>query len=238
MTRLVPAEDDLAFLLGLLLQQVRPAIVGAWLAERAVVGRELALRITLAAVERPAPPPFALDHLPLSALGAAEADLLRFLLLYVFAVGIVAAGDEGAETTAAPHERLRALRTGLVDGLELLDLQLALRAAHEPLRDLAFRIIAAGEEGSEATLLEHHRLGVVGADLLGHVVVQLRPPVSFDPRELPRVLAVGIAGAGEELPVATPLEDHRLAALVADLIRLLFHALDVLHLLRGLLEVL
>src|SRR5688500_7883036 len=75
---LVPAEDDLAFLLGLLLQQVGAPAVGAGLGDGPVVRGELALGITAAAVERAPPSSLALDHLTLPAVGAEQADLDRF----------------------------------------------------------------------------------------------------------------------------------------------------------------
>ena len=56
--------------------------------------------------------------------------------------------------------------------------------------------------------------------------------------ELSGVLAIGIAGAGQELSVAAPFDDHLRAALVADFVRLLLQAFDVLHLRLGLHEVL
>src|SRR5919197_1989436 len=67
-TGLVAAEDDLAFLLGLLLQQVRPPAVGTGFGQRPVVRGEAALGITAAAVEGAAPAALALDDLALAAL--------------------------------------------------------------------------------------------------------------------------------------------------------------------------
>src|SRR6185503_9556199 len=118
--RFVAAEDDLAFLLGLLLEQVRATAVRARFGQRTVVGGEAALGVAAAPVEHAAPAALALDHLALSALGADEPDLPRFLLLDVLAIGVVAAGDEGTEAAAAPHQRLAALGAVLVDRLERL----------------------------------------------------------------------------------------------------------------------
>src|SRR6185436_6728034 len=97
---LVAAEDDLAFLLGFFLEKVRAAAVGAGLRDGLVVRREAARGVARGAVEETAPASLALDHLSLAAVGAQQADLARFLLLHVFAVGVVAAGDERAEAPA------------------------------------------------------------------------------------------------------------------------------------------
>src|SRR5688500_2840789 len=214
---LVAAEDDLAFLLGLLLEQVRAAAIGARLGQRTVIGGELALRVAAAAVERPPPAPLALHDLPLAAVRAGKPDLLGFLLLDVLAVRIVAAGDEGAEAASPPHEVLGALRALLVDGGEHLDLELPAFAADEALGDLAVGIVRAGKEGAEAALLEDHGLAVVGTDLLGHVLVHLGA-VALAARHLARVLALRVRGAGEEGAVAPELLHHGRAALVALLV--------------------
>src|SRR5688572_9082914 len=143
---LVAAEDHLALLLGLLLQEVGAAAIGAGLGNGPVIRGELALRVAAAAVERASPATLALDHLALPAFRAEQPDLRGFLLLDVFAVRVITAGDEGAETSAAPHEVLAALRAFLVDRLQLLDLQLAFGSTHEALRDLAVGVVGAGEE--------------------------------------------------------------------------------------------
>src|SRR5512141_3154785 len=111
---LVAAEDDLALLLGLLLQQVGATAVRAGPRHRQVLGGELALGVAPAAVEGAPPAALALHQLALPALGADHADLARFLLLDVLAVRVVGAGDEGAEAAAAPGERLVALGAALV----------------------------------------------------------------------------------------------------------------------------
>src|SRR5262249_39187297 len=101
---LVAAEDDLALLLGLLLEKVGTAAVRAGLGDGLVVGGELALRVAPAAVEEPAPAALALHDLSHPAVRAEEADLASLLLLDVGTGGVVAAGDEGAESPAPPHE--------------------------------------------------------------------------------------------------------------------------------------
>src|SRR5688572_9831108 len=202
MARLVPAEDDLAFLLGLLLQPVAPAAIGARLGDGAVVGGELAVGVPLAAVEGAAPPALPLHHLALAAVGTQEADLAGLLLLYVLARRVVAARDEGTKAAAAPGQVLAALRALLVDGLQGLDLQLVAFAADQPLRGLAVRVAPAGQEGTEAALLQHHEpVGrIQGTDLRGHVGVQLGLAAVLA-RQLARVLALRIGGAGQELAV-------------------------------------
>src|SRR5687768_9737120 len=136
-TGLVAAEDDLAFLLGLLLEEIGAAAVRAGLGKRTVIRGELALGVSAAPVERAPPAPLPLDDLALPAFGARQADLLRFLLLDVLAVRVVAAGDEGPEPAPPPHEVLGALRALLLDGCQDFDLQLAALAADEALGDLA-----------------------------------------------------------------------------------------------------
>src|SRR5574341_104323 len=101
-TGFVPAEDDLAFFLGLFFQQVGSAAIRAGLADGTVVGGEAAFRVAAAAVEGATPPALALHHRPLAALRAGEPDLAGLLLLDVLAIGIAAAGDEGAEPAATP----------------------------------------------------------------------------------------------------------------------------------------
>src|SRR5688572_6095966 len=130
---LVAAEDHLALLLGLLLQEVGAAALGAGLGQGPVVRGELALGVAAAAVERPAPAALALHDLADPAVGAGEADLLGFLLLDVLAGRIVAAGDEGPEPAAPPHQVLAALRAFLVDGGKDLDLELAAFSADQAL---------------------------------------------------------------------------------------------------------
>ena len=105
-----------------------------------MVDRKLALRVAAAAVERAPPPALALDHLALVALGTREPDLLRLFLLDVLAVGVVAAGDEGAEPPPTPHEVVPALWAFLVDRLQLLDLELAALPANETTRLLALGV--------------------------------------------------------------------------------------------------
>src|SRR5262249_25939109 len=157
------AVDDLAFLLGLLLQQEGAAAVRAGLRDRLVVGGEAAVGIALAAVEEAAPAALALDDLAPAALRTRQPELPRLLSRDVLALGVVAAGDERPEAAAAPGEVLAALGALLVDRGQLLHLQLSALAAHQALRDLAVGIVRAGQEGAVAALLQHQRLPVVGA---------------------------------------------------------------------------
>ena len=129
------------------------------------------------------------------------------------------------------------LWTRLVDGCELLHLELAALTADEALGFLALGIERARQERSETALAQDHLLvGMLRAHLGSHVLVELRPAFART-LELPRVLALGIVRAGEELSVSAPLDDHGGSALVALLVGLLLHALDVLHLLAGAEEV-
>src|SRR6184192_1204502 len=123
-----------------------------------------------------------------------------------------------AAAEQAPHAR----RHGLVEGLHVLALGIA-RAAEE----LA---VAAEAHLHGAAALLAHLAGGLGLD---------RPdgPVVGAPEVL-RVLALGVAAAGEELAPPAPLDDHRLAALLAHEVGRALLALHVAHLDLGLLEVL
>src|SRR5262245_55788102 len=235
---LVTAEHHPALLLRLFFEEPGAATIGTGLAQRTVIGGELALGIALAAIEAAPPAALALDHRALAALRAGHPDLLGLLLLDVLAIGIVGAGDEGAEATPPPHQVAAALRAFLVDRGEFLDLEPALGAAYQALGGLALGVVRAGQERPEATLLDDHRLRVLAPQLLDYFLVDVGYALASLAGELARVLALGVGGAGEELPVTPPLQDHRGAALVADLVGFLLHGLDVLHLRLSLLQIL
>src|SRR5712691_11799710 len=104
-------------------------------------------------------------------------------------------------------------------------------------RRLAVRVVAAGEEAAEPPALVDHRLAAGGARLVGgQVLDDLDLAVLLD--EVLGVLAVRIAGAGQEPPHADHLDDHGLAALLACEICGLLLALHVAHVLIGDLEAL
>src|SRR5262249_46630658 len=162
-------------------------------------------------------------------LGTCDAGLLH---LDVPALGIARAGDELAEASLLARELRAAARTIFFE--EDLRLRLALPlAVHRDLpRVLALRVPRAREELPEPAALQDHRPPALLARLgllldrvflgggrarprsLGgrgnrRAVLGDRPAL---PVRLPRVLAIGVSRAGEELSEATPLEDHRLAA--------------------------
>src|SRR5206468_1121812 len=115
----------------------------------------------------------------------------------------------------------------------------ALGAGHALQRDgprrLASGVVAAGEEPPEAAALVHHRLAARRADLFGgQVLDDLDLAVLLD--EVGGVLALRIAGAGEEPAHAAPLDHHDAAALLALQIGGRLLALDVAHLRFGRLQ--
>src|SRR5205814_8187213 len=100
-----------------------------------------------------------------------------------------------AAAEQAPHARGH----GLVEGL------------HVP----ALGVARAAEELAVAAEAHLHGAAALLADLAGGLGLD-RPdgPVVGAPEVL-RVLALGVAAAGEELAPPAPLDDHRLAALLA-----------------------
>ncbi len=108
-------------------------------------------------------------------------------------------------------------------------------------RRLAFRIAGAGEELPEAPALECHRLSAVFARLrlgIGFATGGSLFRRGFFLGDFSRVLAFGIGGARQEAAELSPLLHHGAAALFADLVCREFLSLQVLHVLRGLLQVL
>src|SRR5262249_2487025 len=155
----------------------------------------------------------------------------------VFALRIIAARGELAKAAVLHHELgLAAFRTGLVqNNVRLLRRLWALR---DFARGLAFRIARARQELTEPAALQRHRLAPVLARLGFFRRGALAFFRRFFRRQFLRVLAFGICGAGEETSELAPLLDHRTAALLANLVGRNFLRLEVLHVLRGLLQVL
>src|SRR5213592_2943478 len=141
-----------------------------------------------------------------------------------------AAVEELAAPRAALHELALAAAEqaadargyGLVEGL------------HVP----ALGVARAAEELAVAAEAHLHGAAALLADLVRGLGLD-RPdgPVVGAPEVL-RVLALGVAAAGEELAPPAPLDDHRLAALLAHEVGRALLALHVAHLDLGLLEVL
>src|SRR6185369_13748379 len=146
------------------------------------------------------------------------------------AVGIaVAAVEELPAPRAALHhlafaaaDALDPGRHGLVDGLHVA----------------ALGITGAAEELAEAPEAYLHRLAALLAHLVGRFRLHGPDRAVLVALEVLGVLAVGVAAAGEELPAPPPLDDHRLAALLARELGGALLALHVAHLDDGLLEVL
>src|SRR5207245_6248887 len=123
---------------------------------------------------------------------------------------------------AAAEQAADARGHGLVEGL------------HVP----ALGVARAAEELAVAAEAHLHGAAALLADLVRGLGLD-RPdgPVVGAPEVL-RVLALGVAAAGEELAPPAPLDDHRLAALLAHEVGRALLALHVAHLDLGLLEVL
>src|SRR5437762_1042429 len=123
---------------------------------------------------------------------------------------------------AAAEQAADARGHGLVEGL------------HVP----ALGVARAAEELAVAAEAHLHGAAALLADLVRDLGLD-RPdgPVVGAPEVL-RVLALGVAAAGEELAPPAPLDDHRLAALLAHEVGRALLALHVAHLDLGLLEVL
>src|SRR4029077_3166915 len=95
----------------------------------------------------------------------------------------------------------------------------------------AVGITGTRQELPEAALLENQGPAAVVAVfrfvLLGHALL----------RDLARIGALRVPRAGDELAVAPPLDHHGLAALLANLVGGLLHALDVGHVALGVFQV-
>src|SRR6185312_14224429 len=175
--------------------------------------------------------------------GAGLGDLLDHELGAALRAGLrqrAIPGDEvtlGLRVVRAAEEHLAAPRAllGQVPAAAFL-------GAVDPQRDgaggLAVRVARAGQELAEPSALDDHGRAAGRADLVGRPRGRHHPqrPVGVA-RVLLGVAAVRIAGASQEVPVAPPLDDHGLAALLADLVGRLLLALDVAHLDLGLLQV-
>src|SRR5579862_8558012 len=123
---------------------------------------------------------------------------------------------------AAAEQALHARRHRLVDRLHVL----ALRAAR------------AAEELPVATEADLHRTAALLAHLVRRLGLDRTDRAVVVAGEVLRVLALGVRGAGEEFTPSAPLDDERLAALLAREAGRALLALHVAHLDLGLLEVL
>src|SRR5690606_24771151 len=86
---------------------------------------------------------------------------------------------------------------------------------------LAGRVVAARRELAEPAVLEHEVRAALRARLVEDLVRLGRRQPALRRDDLPRRLALGIAGAGEELAEAPALDRHRAAAVLARLLDLL-----------------
>ena len=151
----------------------------------------------------------------------------------VLAFREVGAGDKNPVAADFFHQLPLALGTVLADGHRLGWAP----AGGERLGGLAVGVTRAGQERPEAPALEHHLAVAVVAVLglaFGGVFVRLDAG-NFQ-GGLAGVGAVGIAGAGQEEPVATDAHQHGLAAALAGLVGGQA-GLDVFHLLAGAFQV-
>ena len=119
-----------------------------------------------------------------------------------FRILIAAVKDSTSLRLSLDHLPLAALRTGHPGGL--------------PADVAALRIAAAGDKLAEAPLLRNQMFPAPGAILI-QLLVGLDLDVIADLDNTPGILALGIPGAGQKLPIAPTLLDHGSAALVTDL---------------------
>src|SRR5688572_14687993 len=115
----------------------------------------------------------------------------------------------------ASVERLPAARLPLDDVAGVLRAQYAGRLH---LHVLAVRIIRARGELAEAPLFDDEERFALRALLFENLIRFRRLHRSARRDDLPRRLALGIAGAREELSEPAALDDHRLAAVLAHLV--------------------
>src|ERR1035438_6526988 len=110
--------------------------------------------------------------------------------------------------------------------------------ASDLLGRLAVGISRASEERAEAAFFQHHRPPAIFAVFPLALFLKIGlDHIRQVHRKLARVGAVGVAGAGNEAAMLTPLDDQRLAALLARQVGGLLHPLDVGHVLFGVLQV-
>src|SRR3954469_6346262 len=114
----------------------------------------------------------------------------------------------------AAVERLAATRSLLGDVAAATGPR-ALHAERDRLGRLALGVLRAREEAAEPSALHRHRRAAGLADLIGGLRRDLLPRTIEVLHDLHGVTALGIALACEEAAVAAPLDDHRLAALLA-----------------------
>src|SRR5262245_22273938 len=150
--------------LGDFLQQIRLATGGALLREGPVPGDEIAVGVAVAAEEGLPPARFPLHDLPAAAgLRALHAHLFE---LDVAAGRVVAAGGELAEAAVLHHQMLAAGGALLVQDPVGLTSDVSFLVDLDLLGVPAGRVVAAGDERSEASLAQHHGAAALLASLL------------------------------------------------------------------------
>src|SRR5579871_2092458 len=230
----VIGADNEGSRLQILLQQIGAAALGTGLRDRFVGRGEPALGIVRTAIENVAAAGLLLGQVPGLAFRTLHADVV---LLDPLAFRISAAGDELAVPAVPQQQIAPALRTLLVERnvRDLLTLV-------EPASGLAVGVSRARHELPEAPTLQHHRTAAVLAVLfLGRLLHVGRIEIGQVDRILfGKCATVGIGlvvcAAGVERAVLAPLDDQRRATALALLVRGLFHALDILHMLLGIVE--
>src|SRR5439155_1703824 len=124
------------------------------------------------------------------------------------AVGIIRAAEEG----------LAPARLALDDLAALVGILWARDARRLVLDVLAFRIVRARGELAVAALLDHQIRSAARALLVENLIRFCGPQAALlGGDQLPRRLALGVAGAREELAEAAAFHHHRLAAVLARL---------------------
>src|ERR1035437_2254055 len=227
-----------------LLHQIRAAALRALLRHRLVIRGKVALRIIRATPEDIAPACLALSQVARAALGTLES--FNDVLLHVLALGIPGAGDELPITSLAQHQRLAALRAVFARGLRRGHLLLLLAA--QLAEGFAGRVLVesrARHEHPEWPAPQHHHPPALIAVLLlltrllslGRVHVRLARRVFFG-KCAARLIFLVVRGTGKKAAELAPLQQQRRPAQIAFFVRLMLHALDVFHLLAGVLQLL
>src|SRR6185437_5782125 len=192
---------------------------------------EIAIRVAGAAIERLAALGALLGHIALMTLWTFEP--LHEVLLDVLAGGIAGTGGELAEAPVFDDEVLTALRARLIEravGLLLL-------GGVQSAGGFAIGVAGAGPKLAEAPAFEHHGATAVLAVLLFLLADIGGVEIRKLERHLAGVGALRVAAAGQEAAMLAPADDHGLAALLAHVLGGRFHALVVLHVLFGVVEV-
>src|SRR3954469_16955673 len=155
------------------------------------------------------------DQLPAVPLGDLLDEERRAAVGALFGDRTIPEREVAVGIVGAAEEHLAAAR------LALDDVAAVLRAEHAGrllLDVLAGRIAAARGELAETSLLDHQVRLALRALLVEDLVRLGRGDPLLGRDDLPRRLALGIAGAGEELAEAAALHRHRLAAVLAVLL--------------------